>query len=504
MEIYPSILSLALSLGGLAEITGDIALIQRKPVSFKFQRNASLYLRSIAMSSLAQGAYGVIQGLYIMSLGYDEAVLGTILSTRMLAAAIASVPAGIISDSRGRKPVLVAGGLFTTIGYLGMAVSSSSLSMIIYSCIVGIAQACQMTSGAPLLAESSTNEDRAALFGVNFSLSNFVNMIGSLLGGFLPRQLGAMGQAAAFRVSLALFSAVTLAGVLPAYRIKEDRVPARAVQVGWGDRVPSKAVQKDRGVRVPTRTVQEDCLDKGYLGKGHLGKGCLDKDCLGEGVGESIEPSVQRVYHENDGQIPQFTRVAAQEVQSLVGVMRNKDVIGLLVYKVIIGFGAGLVVPFFNVFLSGKLQVGTAVVGLILSFSSGATGLAGLVAPALASKYGKVKTVVGTQLASIPFLLLIALPPNIYLVSAALFMRSALMNMSSPVSSNFSMEIVEPDERGKISSLMRISDNISRAFSAAAAGYIMSRWNYEAPYFFTAVLYFIASVVYWKAFKGRE
>lgn len=499
MEIYPSILSLALSLGGLAEITGDIALIQRKPVSFKFQRNASLYLRSIAMSSLAQGAYGVIQGLYIMSLGYDEAVLGTILSTRMLAAAIASVPAGIISDSRGRKPVLVAGGLFTTIGYLGMAVSSSSLSMIIYSCIVGIAQACQMTSGAPLLAESSTNEDRAALFGVNFSLSNFVNMIGSLLGGFLPRQLGAMGQAAAFRVSLALFSAVTLAGVLPAYRIKEDRVPARAVQVGWGDRVPSKAVQKDRGVRVPTRTVQEDCLDKGYLGKG-----CLDKDCLGEGVGESIEPSVQRVYHENDGQIPQFTRVAAQEVQSLVGVMRNKDVIGLLVYKVIIGFGAGLVVPFFNVFLSGKLQVGTAVVGLILSFSSGATGLAGLVAPALASKYGKVKTVVGTQLASIPFLLLIALPPNIYLVSAALFMRSALMNMSSPVSSNFSMEIVEPDERGKISSLMRISDNISRAFSAAAAGYIMSRWNYEAPYFFTAVLYFIASVVYWKAFKGRE
>ena len=439
-----------------------------------------------------------------MSLGYDEAVLGTILSTRMLAAAIASVPAGIISDSRGRKPVLVAGGLFTTIGYLGMAVSSSSLSMIIYSCIVGIAQACQMTSGAPLLAESSTNEDRAALFGVNFSLSNFVNMIGSLLGGFLPRQLGAMGQAAAFRVSLALFSAVTLAGVRPAYRIKEDRLAARAVQGGCDDRVPSKAVQKDRGVRVPTRTVQEDCLDKGYLGKGYLGKGCLDKDCLGEGVGESIEPSVQRVYHENDGQIPQFTRVAAQEVQSLVGVMRNKDVIGLLVYKVIIGFGAGLVVPFFNVFLSGKLQVGTAVVGLILSFSSGATGLAGLVAPALASKYGKVKTVVGTQLASIPFLLLIALPPNIYLVSAALFMRSALMNMSSPVSSNFSMEIVEPDERGKISSLMRISDNISRAFSAAAAGYIMSRWNYEAPYFFTAVLYFIASVVYWKAFKGRE
>jgi len=66
------------------------------------------------------------------------------------------------------------------------------------------------------------------------------------------------------------------------------------------------------------------------------------------------------------------------------------------------------------------------------------------------------------------------------------------------------MEIVEADKRGKISSLMRISGNIARALSAYAAGYIMSRYNYEAPYFITAVLYFLASATYWKAFGGRE
>lgn len=421
-------------------------MISRKLTSFEFQKNAVLYLKSIAMRSLAQGAYGVIQGLYIISLGFDETVLGTVLSTRMLAAAIASVPAGIISDSRGRQPVLVAGGILTTVGYLGMALSSSPLHMIIFSCIVGVAQACQMTSGDPLLAESSTQEDRGRLFGVNFSLSMFVNMIGSLLGGMLPRQLGWLGQVKAFRVSLILFSAVTLGGVLPAYKIEENR------------------------------------------------NKFLDKTAV---QGDSGEVTLQsRGSH--------ICAVAKHEVRSLFDVMRNKDIIGLLTYKVIIGFGAGLVVPFFNVFLSGKLQVDTAVVGLILSLSNGATALAGLIAPVLASKYGKVKTVVGTQLASIPFLLLIALPPNIYLVSVALFMRSALMNMSSPVASNFSMELVEPDDRGKISSLMRISDNVSRALSAVAAGYIMSRWNYEIPYFFTAILYFLASVVYWKAFGGRD
>jgi MFS family permease len=136
-----------------------------------FQRNANLYLASVSMSSLAQGAYGVIQGLYILAMGFDDSVLGTILSARMLSGAIGALPAGMLSDRIGRKPVLVAAGLLTTVGYLGMAVSSSAGLMIFFSCIVGIAQVCQQTSGAPLLAESSTAEDRARLFGVNFSPS---------------------------------------------------------------------------------------------------------------------------------------------------------------------------------------------------------------------------------------------------------------------------------------------------------------------------------------------
>jgi MFS family permease len=411
---------------------------------FRFQENANLYLKSIMMSSLAQGAYGVIQGLYILSLGFDESILGTILSARMLAAAFASIPAGIISDTKGRRPVLIAGGILTTVGYTGMALSSSPLSMILFSCVVGVAQACQMTSGAPLMAETSSPEERPSLFGVNFSLSMFANMAGSLIGGFLPQQLGFMGQVTAFRVSLALFSIVTLIGVFPVYKIVE-----RQLHLEEG--------KKDPSVHVDVGDEESSALEK-----------------------------------------------AKVELKGLVDVMRNRDVLILLAYSVLIGFGAGLVVPFFNVFLSGKLQVDSGVVGLILSLSQGATAIAGLIAPILANKYGKVKTVVGTQLASIPFLLLIALPPNIYLVSFALFMRSALMNMSNPVASNFSMEIVEADKRGKISSLMRISDNIARSLSAYTAGYIMSRYNYEIPYFITAVLYFLASVIYWKGFGGRE
>jgi len=385
------------------------------------------------MSSLAQGAFGVIQGLYILALGFNEEVLGTVLSFRMLSAAVASVPAGIISDRAGRKPVLVTAGALVTLGYLGMAVVSSPAMMIFFSCIVGVSQACQMTSGAPLLAESSTSEDRTRLFGVNFSLSMGVNMIGTLLGGFLPSQLKAFGMVTAYRIALAVFSFITLAGIAPAARIVED-------------------------------SRRKDVKDDGASG----------------------------------------WVIAGRELLALYKTASNKAVLSLLAYSMLIGFGAGLVIPYFNVYLSRKLSVDTAVVGIILSFSHGATAIAGFISPMLAERFGRVATVVGTQIASIPFLLLIALPPNIYVVSIALFMRSALMNMSNPVASTFSMEMVGAESRGKVSSLSRIADNLTRALSAVVAGYIMANWNYDIPYFITAVTYLAASIVYFRAFRGWE
>ncbi len=412
-----------------------------------FQRNANLYLASVSMSSLAQGAYGVIQGLYILAMGFDETVLGTILSARMLSGAIGALPAGMLSDRIGRKPVLVTAGLLTTVGYLGMAVSGNAGLMILFSCVVGIAQVCQHTSGAPLLAESSTGEDRARLFGVNFSLSMGVSMLGSLLGGLLPRQLAFLGSINAFKTSLAVFSVITFVGVLPALRLTEDR----------------------RG----------------------QGNGSMAQDAA------YGDPAQEKQAHNWRAEL-------ADELRGIVDTARERNVQSLLLYSVCIGFGAGLVVPFFNVFLSNKLQVDTAVVGLILSFSQGATAIAGLISPILARRYGKVATVVGTQMTSIPFLLMIALPPNIYVVAIGLFMRSALMNMSNPIASNFSMEITDSSKRGKMSSLMRISDSTARSLSAAAAGYIMSRWSYETPYFITAGFYLLASFIYWRAFRGRE
>ena len=110
-------------------------------------------------------------------------------------------------------------------------------------------------------------------------------------------------------------------------------------------------------------------------------------------------------------------------IKGLSEAISLKEARQLVVYNLLIGFGAGMVVPFFNVFLSQKLNATAREVGLILAVSQIITGLASLVAPIMVVKIVKINSLVTSQLCSIPFLLMIALPPNVSVVSISFFIR---------------------------------------------------------------------------------
>ena len=193
-------------------------------------------------------------------------------------------------------------------------------------------------------------------------------------------------------------------------------------------------------------------------------------------------------------------------LKNLVKISKKKYPLKFLIYNLIIGFGAGLVVPYFNVYLKYKVNASTEQVGFIMSLAQGAMGLGGLITPFMAAKYGRIKTIIMCQVASIPFLMLIALPPNIIVVTIALFMRNGLMNMAGPVVGNLSMELIDEDERSIFASVNSISNNLSRALSAVVGGFIMNHfaYGYEVPYFITAIMYIIATGFFYNSFKGFD
>lgn len=176
----------------------------------------------------------------------------------------------------------------------------------------------------------------------------------------------------------------------------------------------------------------------------------------------------------------------------------------VFIYNFLIGLGAGLVIPFFNIFLSQKLQAPLSIVGTVMSISQVGIALAGLLAPLLMRSLGKVKSVVFFQILSIPLLLMIALPQSLSIVIFSFLIRNILMNMNTPISGSFTMEITPLKLQNTVSSLVSMAQNLSRALSAGIGGWLMGTMGYSSPYFLTALLYLAASLFYWQAFGNYE
>jgi len=173
-----------------------------------------------------------------------------------------------------------------------------------------------------------------------------------------------------------------------------------------------------------------------------------------------------------------------------------------LVYTSFIGLGAGLVVPFFGIYLKYMLETSESIVGLILSFAQLGTVIGGLSVPFLSKRIGNHKTIIATQILSIPLLIMIGLPQGLIIVAIAFFLRSSLMNMSQPLIRNISMHIVSNHQRSLMSAMRAMVNNIARAVGILIGGFLMSQYSYNTPYIFTIIFYIIGTIIFYLIFKG--
>jgi MFS family permease len=175
-----------------------------------------------------------------------------------------------------------------------------------------------------------------------------------------------------------------------------------------------------------------------------------------------------------------------------------------LLTNVLIGFGAGLIVPFFNIFFRVRMQASMETIGLIFALGNVTMGIATFAAAPLASRWGKVRSIVLTELGSLPFLLMIAYSPRLELVTLGFIARGALMNMGNPISSAFMMENLKEEERATVNGIVMGGWNGSWAVSNVVAGNLMSRGLYQLPFVITSSLYAVSSALYYLFFRSLE
>ncbi len=184
-------------------------------------------------------------------------------------------------------------------------------------------------------------------------------------------------------------------------------------------------------------------------------------------------------------------------------LLRGKTVL-YLCQVALVGFGAGLIVPFFSIYLKYMLGITDSVVGSIMAFSQFGTIVGGLIMPFLSRRFGRVRTVLACQLLSVPFLISISFPQGIILIAISFFFRSSLMNMASPVIRSMAMEIVDENKRTQMSSLVSLTNNMFRALGIFVGGIIMYNVSYNAPYYLTIFCYLLGTTFLYRVFNQKK
>jgi MFS family permease len=174
-----------------------------------------------------------------------------------------------------------------------------------------------------------------------------------------------------------------------------------------------------------------------------------------------------------------------------------------LLPSAVLSIGAGLIVQFMNLYLKDTFSgLSDARIGFFMSLTSATMVFGMLAAPLIAEKKGKVRTIVGTQLLSLPFMLALAVTTDLRVAVAAMLIRASLMNMSGPISNTLIMELCRKREQGVLSALFTLSWNLSWAMSALVFGHM--KGNYRLMFFAAIGLYVVSTTLYGVIFRGAE
>lgn len=394
-----------------------------------FSHNARLYLLNVVIMGAAMGVYRLLFNFYVLSLGYDEALLGSLITVSSLTALLAALPMGYLADQLGRKNSLLISGAMTSVSIMAIVVWPQQEMLYAMNIVSGLGQSLGAVTMAPFLMENSGEKERTYLFSFSSGLLMAMASMGNWIGGYLPTWIG-MTRA----------------------------VPAISSEAYAG------------ALMVVSLT-----------------------------VGLALIPLVML-------RTPQQERSERSVFAPLKYFAEKPRLLGKMILPMLItSIGAGLIMPFMNVFFRQVHHQPDPVIGSLFAWGSLAMGVGLLLAPPLADRMGKIQLVVVTQALSIPFLIILGFSPIFWLSAIAYYFRLALMNMSGPVYQTFVMEHVEPSARATVASLVSMAWNFGWAFSPTISGYLQVRYGFGPPFMGTIILYTVSTIMYWAFFlHGKE
>lgn len=415
---------------------------------------ARLYLLHAALLTCSLAIYGLFFNLVILALGYPRTFLGQLNGLGIAVAAVFSVPLWWLVTRIGFQRALIANALLLAGSALIVAFTPSTLLLLIATGLTGIAATILQVSAPPFMMQHSDDATRDHLFSANQAINIGVAGIGSLLGGGLPAWFGRLlgvgvESATAYRATFAVAGAGLLLSLAPLLLIRRYDSP------------PIAPLSDPQPTPVP----------------------------------EPVTPTPPAAPLVWLARLPLLGPIFFRLPQPLQAIIRQPGpVIQLLIPPLLISFGAALLIQYLNLFFKERFPISDSVLGAIFAGLGIVTGLAALVGPALSTRIGKIRTIVLTQLLSIPFLLALGFVPVLGIAVGAALVRGALFNMGAPLYDAFAMERTDEAARSFVIGLINGAYTVGYLVAPFVSVWVQQRYGFAPLFVATAVFYGLAAL----------
>ncbi len=380
----------------------------------KVPTNTSRVVLGASPLAVGLGFFSVAIAVFLPLEGMSVTDLGALLTTFGLVTVVFSVPFAILSDRYGRKLLMTVGSLISVVVIIVPGFTSDFLLLELSAVLGGIGEAMYLSTWNAYLADTTSQEARAATFSLSFVTFTIASGVGSFLPGLFP--LFPLKLLDAHRVVFVLLGILGIGTPLSVLRWVTDVKPKKSRQ------------------------------------------GILPRKSLGI--------------------IAKFSTA-----------------------NMMIGLGAGLIIPLIPTWFYLRFNETDVFSGPLIAISNIAMGLAAVASPSIARRLGLVRGIATTQILSTLFLFAMPFTPNATVAAPLYVVRAMLMNMSSPLSDTFLMDMIAEDERATASSFNVVIWRLPNAASTVIGGSLLSRGDLSLPFYLCTALYVSSIALFYGLFR---
>ena len=386
-------------------------------------RDGRLLLAAKMVRTFAYGFLSVILAIYLKLIGFDEVLIGLILTTTLLNSVVFTLVASFYADKIGRRKFLLLYAALMSVSGFIFAVSENYIALII-----------------------------AAFIGT-------INITGAETGAFLTIEQAILPQTLKkLRKRNTVFAIYNMAGTF---------AMAAGVLLSGLPAVLQQELQHFGIVLNQIGSIKLLFVLYGVLGIVLIGIYLL--------LSQKIE--IQDNQEKQNDEPPQLTKMSSLTPESRNIVMRLS---GLFAVD---SFAGGFVIQsIVSFWFFTRFGADLATLSYIFSISGVLTAFSFMAAAKIADKIGLIKTMVFTHIPANVLIIAVAFAPTLPIAIVLYLLRMALSQMDVPTRQSYIVAVVREDERTIAAGVTNISRNVTQAISPSLTGVLIQSISLSAPF----------------------